>query len=506
MLCVEDENISRDVLKNFFSKLFGKVECAKDGEEAWKMWQQDSYDLLVTDLTMPKMGGVELIQKIRSIDPYAHIIILTAHNDKEGLINSINLHVDGFLLKPLELQNFSELLARVAHEIDTKKRLQSYRQRLQALQSEYEQLSSSSLDEEISLIRFESFIFQTKEPMMALLLVVNNLAALIDYFGVEIYEKILKKLHSTFQKISPFKFFGLRSSEFVFLAPLREEKKLKNFGQKMTSICLEVEEALFRVRFSRGWAKGEGKELLEKIEKALLLIWQSGNVVTSFPKRSEDFTLLKKVSEIIKNDSIHYALQPIVDHRLNPFGYEVLCRVEGNISCQKVVEVAKVAGILHKVTIKVLEKAKKEQKNLFVNVTKEELICSEFEHYLQKIPPVVLEFSPLVLLDPETKSVLKRLKEQGHRLCFVNIGKDPYSIQDLADKKFMPDFIKFDIEIVKNALHNRVYRQLLISYSAFAKVLGVKTIALGVENEELLKLLQEARIDYFQGYYTGRPQ
>jgi len=507
VLCVEDDETSRNILKKFFSNIFGSVDCVENGEEAWQKWQQKRYDLLVTDLTMPKMGGVELIQKIRSIDPYAHIIVLTAHNDKKELIDSINLHVDGFLLKPLDLHHFSELLAKVAHEINIKKSLEEYQQRLQTLQDEYKQIASSSLEEEISIVQFESFILQHKESFVALLLVVNNLALLIDYFGVEVYEKLLQKLRATFKDMSPFKFFWLRSNEFVFLAPSKQQKALKDFAQNINSLCLEIEGAMFRIRFSKGWAEGEGEQLLKDIEKILLLIAQSGKVTISFIQRSEDFSLLKKVSEIIKKESIKYALQPIVDKNFHTFGYELLCRLEGEVDCKKVVEVAKVAGILHKVTIKILQKAHKEHKeNLFVNVTKEELICQEFYNYLQNLPSIVLEFSPLVILDEEAKMALKRLKQRGHKFCFANIGKDPYSIQDLADRRFMPDFIKFDLEIVKNALHNPIYRQLLISYSAFAKVLGVKTIALGVESKELLELLQQAKIDYFQGYYTGRPR
>ncbi len=507
VLCVEDEENARQANQKLFSYFFNEVTCAKDGEEAWQLWQQKEYDLLITDLTMPKMDGVELIKQIKEKDPYAHVIVLTAHNDKEGLIDSINLHVDGFLLKPLDLQNFSHLLAKVAYEIDIKKRLESYQCKLQELQKEYNQISSDFLQEEIALARFEAFVLQHKKRFVALLLVINNLADLVDYFGVEVYEKILYKLKEILKKQSSFNFFQLRSNEFVFLAPLESEEELKSFGQNMGSLCVEIDDALFRIRFSQGWVEGEGEQLLKDIEKVLLHISQSGEIIVSSPQKNEDFTLLRKVSRLIKTNSIDYALQPIVDKNFEPIGYEALCRIKCiNIGCQKVVEIAKIAGILHKVTMETLSKAFEKEKNLFINVSKEELSCEEFCRYIDTFPPIVLEFSPLLLLDRKAKAKLAHFKQKGHKLCFSNIGKDPYSILDLIDDNFTPDFIKFDLHIVKNALTVTLYHQLLLYYSAFVKTLGIKTIALGVENKELFEMLRSSDIDYFQGYYTGGPR
>lgn len=67
------------------------------------MYNEQSYDLVLTDLTMPLMDGMKLSENIRAIKSEQHIIILSGHSESDNLITLINLGIDGFLLKPVDL-------------------------------------------------------------------------------------------------------------------------------------------------------------------------------------------------------------------------------------------------------------------------------------------------------------------------------------------------------------------------------------------------------------------
>ena len=92
----------------FFLEMYVKeLYLAYDGEEGVELFLKHRPDIIITDIQMPKMNGLEMISKIRETDTDIPIIVTTAFNEVEYLFKSINLHVDGYQIKPL---NFKELI------------------------------------------------------------------------------------------------------------------------------------------------------------------------------------------------------------------------------------------------------------------------------------------------------------------------------------------------------------------------------------------------------------
>ncbi len=118
VLYVEDENDTRAQISQILQLFFNEVFIAQDGEKALEIYQINNIDLVMTDLTMPKMDGLTLIRKIRNINHNQHIIVLTAHNSSDNLIQTIDLQLDGFLLKPIKMDKMLELLLKVTHTIN----------------------------------------------------------------------------------------------------------------------------------------------------------------------------------------------------------------------------------------------------------------------------------------------------------------------------------------------------------------------------------------------------
>ena len=110
ILVVDDEKNIRDGLVQLL-ELDGYVGLqAQDGEEAWKMINESSIDLVITDLRMPKMSGMDLLKKIYSTYPTIPVIVLTGHGTIEEAVGAMQNGAVDFLTKPVNYEHLSVLL------------------------------------------------------------------------------------------------------------------------------------------------------------------------------------------------------------------------------------------------------------------------------------------------------------------------------------------------------------------------------------------------------------
>jgi len=116
LLYVEDDKPLRDKTAVVFTNLFETVDVAQDGIEGLevyhKYYEDNSryYDIVVSDIQMPRLDGIGLTKEVLQINPKQKIIIVSAYNDKEYLIDLINLGVEGFIQKPLSSDNLLKIL------------------------------------------------------------------------------------------------------------------------------------------------------------------------------------------------------------------------------------------------------------------------------------------------------------------------------------------------------------------------------------------------------------
>jgi len=103
LLYIEDNPQAKDVANNFFSEFFDDVIVGFNGEEGVNLYasHHNRIDLVITDITMPLMNGIEMIGKIRAINPDITIIVQAVPNEMHYLTQTIEAGVDGYLLKPL---------------------------------------------------------------------------------------------------------------------------------------------------------------------------------------------------------------------------------------------------------------------------------------------------------------------------------------------------------------------------------------------------------------------
>jgi len=103
ILIVEDEKSLREVLKILLEEEGYDTESAVDGMEATEMIQQDIYDIVITDLKMPRADGFEVLRKVKEVSPSTNVIMITAFGTTESTIEAMKLGAYEFIHKPFKI-------------------------------------------------------------------------------------------------------------------------------------------------------------------------------------------------------------------------------------------------------------------------------------------------------------------------------------------------------------------------------------------------------------------
>jgi DNA-binding response OmpR family regulator len=104
ILIVDDDPVSRKLLRNYLEKWGYEVAQAEDGAAGWALFQTDDFPLVIADWMMPEMDGVELVRRIRAQERpgFVYCMLLTARAHKEDLIEGMDAGADDFLSKPFD--------------------------------------------------------------------------------------------------------------------------------------------------------------------------------------------------------------------------------------------------------------------------------------------------------------------------------------------------------------------------------------------------------------------
>lgn len=186
ILYVEDDITLQNAKKKIFTNYFNHVDTANDGEAGLKSFllfkdNNDAYyDLVISDINMPNMGGVEMSRAMINENPEQSIIFITAHDEASFLHDAIEVGIDGFLNKPIDIDQLKIVLFKITRSISDRKLINSFYKEVEDLNMKLQEqndeinIEKAKLEEQIVLFNTQVNATNTKHQQVEQLLQQQN--------------------------------------------------------------------------------------------------------------------------------------------------------------------------------------------------------------------------------------------------------------------------------------------------------------------------------------------
>ena len=353
-------------------------------------------------------------------------------------------------------------------------------------------------------------------------------------FSVEIVNSLAKILQNIFPKELDFEnFYNLGNGNYAFVKDSAENmqyivERLHDFQLKVNNMNIKVGTIAYDVSILLSISHANnvyenvkyGMEQLKRNKENFLLT--NDLATTVHESAQENLKVLNKVKIALENNKVISYFQPIVDRDRKIVKYESLVRlIEEDtkvLTPYFFLETAKKGKYYTQITSAVLKNSfhilKSVETGISMNISaidiEKESVCNEIylllEEYRESAHRVVFE-----LLEDEDvkdfqqiKNFISKVKSYGAKIAIDDFGSGYSNFERLLD--YEPDIIKIDGSLVKNILSSTFSVSVIESVVSFAKAQNMEVIAEYVENEEIYFALMELGVDYFQGYYFGKPE
>jgi signal transduction histidine kinase len=142
ILLVDDEPDIREVLSLSLTDFGYQVHAAENGDQALRIFRDVQPAVVLTDIKMPGMDGIQLLQKVKHENPETEVIMITGHGDMDLAIRSLKYEATDFIVKPINVDVLEIALQRTREKILTREKLQEYTENLERLVKEKTELQS----------------------------------------------------------------------------------------------------------------------------------------------------------------------------------------------------------------------------------------------------------------------------------------------------------------------------------------------------------------------------
>jgi response regulator RpfG family c-di-GMP phosphodiesterase len=130
-VAADDEASIRAVVEKQMSRDGRICDVAASAEEAVEFLNDNSYDVVVTDITMPQMSGIDLLRIVKQRDPEVQVVVITGHPDVDFAVEAIRSSVDDYLIKPFELEQLTHSVNRALEHRMLLQENRAYREELE---------------------------------------------------------------------------------------------------------------------------------------------------------------------------------------------------------------------------------------------------------------------------------------------------------------------------------------------------------------------------------------
>ncbi|WP_323590513.1 EAL domain-containing response regulator [Aliarcobacter butzleri] len=522
ILYVEDEKDLREVTHEILKSFTKNQYIAENGQEGLELFKkyEKNIDLIVTDINMPILNGLEMAKEIKNINPNIPIIITTAFSNKEYLLESIDIGIDKYVLKPIDI---AKLLQAMSQSI---------------IYYELKELFVDKLTNLPNRNRLKKDLNQTDDVLMAFF-DIDGFLTLNDLFGEEIGDGILVELSYKLKEHFPadeYSVYKLDVDKFVVVA-VNSGKSVEEFYKYTKSFINKIENQSFLVNENEidinltvGVSHANGALAYKYAQRTItyartklrkIMIYNdSFNIHQSF---ENNIKWLKQLKNGFKENKFQAYFQPIVDTQTKEiYKYEALIRYideNGNeVGPYNFLDIAKKTkqypNIIKVILKDALKLIKEKNKKVSINISYADISNKNTTKYIYDfLTAQSIEHTKLLsfeILESEEivdfEEVSRFISEVKKFECIVGIDDfvAGYSNFHLLSKLKI-SFIKIDGSLIQN-IHNSKDLEIIVrTISNIAKEFNVKTVAEFVANEEIYNKVKELNIDYSQGFYFDKP-
>jgi len=241
VLLIEDEPEALELTAMMLEEYVGKVYRACDGVEGWALYRMLRPDLVLSDIRMPRMDGLELAKKIKEDNPSQPILFLSAHNDSDTLMRAMELSVENFVLKPIQIDVLIDRIVKVVskyhHGLEDQVRLAKRAKKLEGI-AYFDQLTGIpnrfAFQEELQ----RRILWERDEGVTLLYLDLNDLKTINDRYGHGMGDRYILAFSQRVLTVAEEHFFArIGGDEFSMLM------KGKHSCDALKKFALQIEEA-----------------------------------------------------------------------------------------------------------------------------------------------------------------------------------------------------------------------------------------------------------------------
>lgn len=552
VLYVEDNDTLRDATKKIFLHYFKHVDEAVDGRDGldkyhlFKKQSGDYYDLVISDINMPHMSGMEMSKVMVAENPRQSVIFITAHDEISFLHEAIGLGVDGFLNKPLNPNQLKTLLYKTVLAISDRKLADSFHEQLKFQVAHQNKRLKKNYTEDpltgLGNINALNSKLDKKSNYALVLININKFHEINEYYGFDIGDSVLLQMANflleTFSDIG--EVYRSHNDEFAILADLENSslsaflKLLNTFSESMlthmfytnpnqiesdVSIPLQITMGLANTNHNLLKNAGIALHQAKSQYKELVYFNDDLEIEKSYKK---NFEMIKTVYDAIFDNRIVAYYQPIVDNQTQKIvKYETLVRLidmQNNIlSPIAFLDVAKKGRLYEQITREVFqqscERFANRSESFSINIELEDILNRKTNDFILNIidtfsnpQRIVIEIVESQQLDqnPVVISFIESLKKKGCKLSIDDFGTGYSNFEYLL--RLNADIIKIDGSLIKNIDRCKENQIIVESIVQFSQKMGIKTIAEFVSSESIYNVVHSMGITYSQGYYFGKPE
>jgi len=552
LLYVEDNTIIQKIVKVILETHFKEIYITDDGEKGVKLYQEKNPDIVLADISMPNMNGLDMISNIKKLNPNQKIALLTGYNNITYLNKAINMGVNKYILKPIEPKQMLDALEDMVESLKIEYEQKKYKKDLEF---------ASQHDELTGLINRTFFHRKLKELIdnstqsnqhVAIFSIDLNLFKSInDTYGHDagdaVLKKVAKNLLQSLRKDDIVARFG--GDEFaVAIGYLKRHNHILGFLKRIEDSFLEpllyidnssehhipISLSIGITFYSKQSNNISTQKLLKQADKAMYMAKKSKRMYNFFDS-SEESSLEKKEKKtqeinqaIIQNEFMLY-YQPIIDIKSNKVvSFEALVRWNNpqkgimtpdsflpyildnpEIMCSLGQWIIKSVFNQFEIWIE-----KEYDFMISINISSKEFESTKFismlKELLREYPLVIPQkiifeiVEGIAIKDIEIKnSSLEQVKELGFKITLDNFGTGYSTLSSI--NRFGVDSIKIDKRFVMSMLKDSDDHSIVNASIQLAKVFGYKVIAEGVESRGHLPVLLELGCDEAQGYGIAKP-